>query len=335
MNMARESTTASRRSRKSGSPGRQEAATSDSSTAPPPVQLPPWVRLVNIGGTETPEDQIKQLVHEQVALDLAGEPVASEYTVIFFYDALAIARSDTDQLYKTLNKAPTDKPLLLVLHSMGGDVAAAYFIAKLCRERTTARFDVAVPRRAKSAATLICCGADHVHMGSLSELGPIDPQFEGIPALALKNSIEHLAELTKRHPQAADMFASYLAKTLRIEALGYYERVAESAAQYAERLLLARRNTPPSDAEAQAIAQRLVYMYKDHGFAIDGSEATGIFGGDIVKMNTPEYELADKLYRSLDLIGRILRDLHSLEFAFTGDAKSGCQLRKRPGSPAS
>ena len=99
-------------------------------------------------------------------------------------------------------------------------------------------------------------------MGSLSELGPIDPQFQGVPALALKNSVEHLAELTKRYPEATDLFASYLAKTLRIESLGYYERVAESAAQYAERLLKARRIEPISDEKIASIAQRLVYAYR-------------------------------------------------------------------------
>jgi len=261
---------------------------------------------------------------------LAEDPISAQYNVMFLYDALAIARSDTDQLYRSLNKAYPDKPLLLVIDSTGGDVAAAYFIAKICREFTRVSFHVAVPRRAKSAATLICCGAEHIHMGSLSELGPIDPQFEGVPALALKNSIEHLAELTKRYPQAADLFASYLSKTLRIEALGYYERVAESAAQYAERLLRARKLTSVAGEKIRNIAERLLYMYKDHGFVIDAAEAEEIFESGVVLTNTPEYALANKLYRSLDIIQRVLRDLHSLGFAFTGAPDSGCQLRKLP-----
>ena len=34
-----------------------------------------------------------------------------------------------------------------------------------------------VPRMAKSAATMICLGANEIIMSSTSELGPIDPQI--------------------------------------------------------------------------------------------------------------------------------------------------------------
>ncbi len=286
--------------------------------------------LIQLSGASPSNDQLKALVHEQITRDLAEDPISAKYNIMFLYDAVAIARSDADQLYRALNKSSRDKPLLLIVDSEGGDVGAAYFIAKICREFTDKTFEVAVPRRAKSAATLICCGAERIHMGSLSELGPIDPQFQGLPALALKNSIEHLADLTKRYPQAADLFATYLSKTLRIEALGFYERVAESAAQYAERLLRARKLTGIPDEQIKAIAERLLYMYKDHGFVIDAAEAAEIFGKDVVLSNTPEYALANKLYRSLDLLDRVLRDFHALNFAFTGGPDSGCQLRKRP-----
>ncbi len=300
-------------------------------TQQPAAPSTPWIQLIELSGTNPSDEQLKSIVHEQIAYDLSNDPISAKYNVLFLFDSVAIARSDTDQLYRALSKTPRDKPLLLIINSDGGDVAAAYFIAKICREFTDVSFEVAVPRRAKSAATLICCGAEHIYMGSLSELGPIDPQFEGgVPALALKNSIEHLAELTKRHPQAADLFASYLSKTLRIEALGYYERVAESAAQYAERLLRGRKSPVLTEDRIKAIAERLVYMYKDHGFAIDAGEARAIFGEGVVLTNTPEYSLSNRLYLSLDIMQRVLRDLHQLGFAFTGTAAAGCQLRKRP-----
>ena len=111
-------------------------------------------------------------------------------------------------------------------------------------------------------------------MGSLSELGPIDPQIEGLPALGLKSSIEHIADLVKGHPHSADMFAKYLHLSLKPVHLGYYERVAESAAQYAERLLKAHET--PLKKPASEIARNLVYSYKDHGFVIDQAEATEI-----------------------------------------------------------
>lgn len=292
---------------------------------------PAWLQLVQSSRAGLGEEEIKALVHHQIESDLAAEPLAEKYNVVFLYDASTLMRSDTDRIYRAVTRLATRKPLLLLVDSGGGDISSAYFIAKLCREYSDESFSVVVPRRAKSAATLLCCGADAIHMGSLSELGPIDPQFKGgVPALALKYSIEHLAELTKRYPGATEMFASYLAKSLRIEALGYYERVAESAAQYAERLLKSRKSTVQSSNEMTAIAQRLVYAYKDHGFVIDTAEAVEIFGDHVVQVNTPEYDLGNRLYRSLDLLEWVMRDFYDRRLSFTGIAASGCAIpRKR------
>lgn len=291
---------------------------------------PAWIQLIEARGTGISEADIKKLIHRGVAADLKDEPLAHKYNVVFLYDSSTLLRSDTDRIYRAVTSLETRKPLLLIVDSGGGDIASAYLIAKLCREYADESFHVVVPRRAKSAATLLCCGADYIHMGSLSELGPIDPQFQGgIPALALKHSIEHLADLTKRHPAAAEMFALYLAKSLRIESLGYYERVAESATQYAERLLKSRQTVSMTASEISAVAQRLVYAYKDHGFVLDANEATEIFSDEVIKINTPEYALGNKLYRTLDLLEKVVGDFYDRNFLFTGLAEGGCAIPKR------
>jgi len=47
-------------------------------------------------------------------------------------------------------------------------------------------------------------------MGSMSELGPIDPQFEGLPALGLKDAVEHIAELASQYPKASDVLCEVI-----------------------------------------------------------------------------------------------------------------------------
>jgi hypothetical protein len=69
-------------------------------------------------------------------------------------------------------------------------------------------------------------------MGSLSELGPIDPQFKGLPALGLKSAIQHIAELVAEYPHATDLLSKYMSQSIQPIHLGYYERVTESAVQY-------------------------------------------------------------------------------------------------------
>jgi len=247
------------------------------------------------------------------------------HTVLVLHDDHTLARYAADRIYEAVVGVDTSRPLLLILNSTGGDVAAAYLIAKLCREHTAASFEVAVPRRAKSAATLICCGADRIHMGSLSELGPIDPQFGGLPALALKHSVEHMAQLVNQYPAASAMFSDYLSKSLRVEALGYFERVAESAVQYAVRLLGARKVSPASRND-EATARHLVYSYKDHGFVIDSREACDIFGSEIVATNTKEYTLASTVFSALDLAAWVCGRHYALEFSYVGGLKQGCMV---------
>ncbi|MEN6366446.1 MAG: hypothetical protein ABFC88_06505 [Thermoguttaceae bacterium] len=226
--------------------------------------------------------------------------VVSTYNVLMLYDHGPMLRADADRIYAAVTSFSAGRPLLLVLYSSGGQIGPAYLIGKLCREHSDGSLVIAVPRQAKSAATLVCCSADQIHMGSLSELGPIDPQIDELPALALKNSVEHIADLVKKYPNSADMFAKYLHYSLKLVNLGYYERVAQSAAQYAERLLSlhASNLVKPPDA----IANELVNTYKDHGFVIDKAEAAAIFGSAVVKFNTEEYMFSNDLYQALSLI---------------------------------
>ena len=62
----------------------------------------------------------------------------------------------------------------LFLYSRGGDVSVPWRIASMIREFCE-EFNVLVPYRAQSAATLLSLGADNIIMGKKAELGPIDP----------------------------------------------------------------------------------------------------------------------------------------------------------------
>ena len=302
-----------------------DVTSAEADSAPPVVPDPVDFFALDPGASD---DQIQSAVGRHISQVVEQADSVSSYNIVVLYDHLRIARSDANRIYRSLSKVDRKRPILLVLRSIGGDIAAAYFIGKLCREHTAAAFEVAIPREAKSAATLICCGADVIHMGSLSEIGPIDPQFGEMPALAVKHSLEHLAEIASRYPGAKEMISEYLSKSLPVNIVGYFERAAGSAAQYAERLLSNRLS--PMDATANAeIARRLVYDYKDHGFAIDAREATTIFGKAMVKTNTPHYDISNRLYEKLDLIEFVVRQKFNRNFAFTGGLSEGCFVYPR------
>jgi ClpP class serine protease len=99
------------------------------------------------------------------------------YSLVILYKRGRIDSTDTDKLFQALQEIDPNKRnnVLLIIESGSGDPKSGYQIGKLCREWAADKFMVAVPRHAKFAATMISLGADQVHMGLLSEMGPVDP----------------------------------------------------------------------------------------------------------------------------------------------------------------
>jgi len=310
-----------------------ENPSSDSATAEPVVTYPSKADLINAvfagldpAATDEAHSKKDVVIREYLQGVVSQHEISKTYNLLVLYDDTIMAKSDADNIYSAVTGFSEKKPILLTLYSGGGSAGAAYLIGKLCREHSSRKFVVAVPRRAKSAATLLSCAADEIHMGALSELGPIDPQIDDMPALGLKNSVEHIAELVKAYPASSEMFARYLAQSLNLINLGYYERVAESAMHYADRLLQPHQdnlNKSPSE-----IAKLLVYGYKDHGFVIDKGEALSIFGDKTVKCASAEYDLANVIYEELKTIS-MMAGWSEHNFYFIGSLAGSGTFTKR------
>lgn len=258
---------------------------------------------------------------------IAQSVLSEKYNVVFLYDERGSITSNTaDSIYRSVSKVKDEKDILLIIHSPGGQVEPAYLISKCCKELSKKNFIVVVPRRAKSAATLLSLGADQVHMGIMSELGPIDPQLRGLPVLGIQQTIETLAKLASDQPGSSKMLADYLSATLRPQDIGYFSRIAESAKQYAERLLTSKEKILPAGKTPTSIALDLVYEYKDHGFAIDKDEATKLLGNKIVVVNSEEYLLADELHKSMSMIRTFCDLFMNREFKIVGDINDGMTI---------
>ena len=105
-----------------------------------------------------------------------GRPVVAFFTS--FRYPVAIDDSDADMLEGLLQAMDLKNGLALIISSPGGDGVAAERIIKVCKSYSgTGEFWAIVPGKAKSAATMICMGANKVLTGAASELGPVDPQI--------------------------------------------------------------------------------------------------------------------------------------------------------------
>lgn len=140
-------------------------------------------------------------------------------------------------------------------------------------------------------------------MGPLGQLGPIDPQLGGLPALGVSQALDTIASVAERHPGSAEMFARYLQLALTVEQIGYCDRISESAVQYAVRLLSTKSQLV---AKASAIAKELVHEYKDHGFVIDIDEARMHLGADWIKSDTAEVRAGEQIYSLFEAVSLFL-----------------------------
>lgn len=103
-----------------------------------------------------------------------GRTVVSFF--ISFSKAVPLSSQDADILEEVLVNSDNKKGVTLLLDAPGGDGLTAERIIKICRAYSGENFEVIVPARAKSAATMVCLGANKILMSESSELGPIDPQ---------------------------------------------------------------------------------------------------------------------------------------------------------------
>lgn len=120
-------------------------------------------------GPSTREELYSKLEQE------LGLPVVSFFTS-FRYPVM-IEDSDADMMEGILQKCCLENGFALLMSSPGGNGLTAERIINICRSYSgTQNYVVIVPRKAKSAATMICFGASKIIMGHSSELGAIDPQ---------------------------------------------------------------------------------------------------------------------------------------------------------------
>src|SRR5437870_232188 len=85
-------------------------------------------------GTAEQKSQAKANIRRYLEQVIAKHPISPSYNILTLYDETRIVRGDADSIYSAVTGFSEKKPLLLLLHSDGGSIGAAYLIGKLLRE---------------------------------------------------------------------------------------------------------------------------------------------------------------------------------------------------------
>lgn len=112
----------------------------------------------------------------------------------------SIADDDMNAFMAVVNGLDVTKGLDLVLHTPGGDIAATEALVKYLKSFFGTDIRAIVPQLAMSAGTMIACSCKEIILGKHSNLGPIDPQFRGIPCQGVIEEFDDAVDAVKRDP---------------------------------------------------------------------------------------------------------------------------------------
>lgn len=120
--------------------------------------------------------------------------------------------ADKNGFMSVFHRIDRSKGLDLLLHTPGGETAATESIVDYLKSMFGTNVRAIVPQLAMSAGTMIACSCYEIVMGKQSSLGPIDPQFNGIPAHGLKEEFERAFNEIKQDQMKAAVWQPIIAK---------------------------------------------------------------------------------------------------------------------------
>ena len=112
----------------------------------------------------------------------------------------------------TIHKMDRKLGLDLILHTPGGDIAATESIIDYLQRMFEGNIHAFIPQLAMSAGTMIACSTKCIYMGKESSIGPIDPQFGGIPCHSILKEFEDAIAAIKNDPASLPAWQCILSK---------------------------------------------------------------------------------------------------------------------------
>jgi len=120
--------------------------------------------------------------------------------------------NDKNAFMTTVHGLDRSKGLDLILHTPGGQVAAAESLVDYLRTLFNGDIVAFVPQLAMSAGTMISCACKEIYMGKQSSLGPIDPQFNGIPAAGVIEEYHTAIREIAQNPASVEFWKIVIGK---------------------------------------------------------------------------------------------------------------------------
>ncbi len=178
------------------------------------------------------------------------------------FDAFQISDTDKTGFMSAVNGLDKSKGLDLILHTPGGDIAATESLVDYLHSIFDTNIRAIVPEIAMSCGTMMALACKEILMGKHSSLGPIDPQFGGIPAHGIIEEFERIANEIQADPNKANLWRWILAK-YNPTLVGECQKAMNWSKQITKAWLI--DGMFRGEASASATADRIVDGLSDHG----------------------------------------------------------------------
>lgn len=186
---------------------------------------------------------------------------------------LSIGDDDKNAFMTMVHELDNTCGLDLILHTPGGDVAATESLVSYIRSIFGNDVRAFIPQIAMSAGTMIACSCKEIHMGLESNLGPIDPQFSGIPAHGVIAEFNEAVDQIKRDPASLGLWQTIIGK-YHPTFLGECRRAIDWSKQIVAEWLETAMFQGDPDAKAKALV--IVEALSDHEATKSHSRHIGI-----------------------------------------------------------
>lgn len=222
-----------------------------------------------------------------------------------------------DRFVDHLDSFKNPQKITLVLHSRGGDTSAGWSLANLIRSFCK-EFEIIIPSRAHSSATLLCLGADRIIMTKQATLGPIDPNVNtplnppvpganpnarfGVSVEAIKGFVQ-LAKDEFDINKSSDMASilSVLSNNVHPLVLGSAFRARAHIRMLATNLLEKHlKNEKRKKKKIEKIVNFLCSDSGSHDYTINRTEARDSLGLKIVRPTDDLYNVIASIYKNIE-----------------------------------
>jgi hypothetical protein len=177
--------------------------------------MPSWNEIQNeINRIPSAHDIVRRGYLQQLA-KMTGRNVIAYYSGWLQHpenQQTSITDADKDGFMNAVYKMDKTKGLDLLLHTPGGNLAATESIGQYLKDMFHDDIRCFVPQLAMSGGTMLACCGKTIVMGKESSIGPIDPQFNGIPVHGVLKEFEEAIKAVSKNPKSLPIWQVIISK---------------------------------------------------------------------------------------------------------------------------